>query len=64
VPPAAPAGPVYVVGGAVFCQPGPFPSLAERPSRPGLRRGVNEESFGSRGRRLRGEPGYARGRRA
>lgn len=46
------------------CQPGPFPSPTERPSRPGLRRGVNEESFGSRGRRLRGEPGYARGRRA
>lgn len=45
------------------CQPGPFPTLEERPSRPGLRRGVNEESFGSRGRRLRGEPGYARGRR-
>ena len=43
------------------CQPGPFPSLAERPSRPGLRRGVNEESFGSRGRRLRGDRGYARG---
>jgi endonuclease VIII len=46
------------------CQPGPVPSLAERPTRPGLRRGVNEESFGSRGRRLRGEAGYARGRRA
>ena len=44
------------------CQPGPFPSPAERPSRPGLRRGVDEESFGSRGRRLRGEAGYARGR--
>jgi formamidopyrimidine-DNA glycosylase len=42
------------------CQPGPYPSLAERPSRPGLRRGVNEESFGSRGRRLRGGPGLAR----
>jgi endonuclease VIII len=41
------------------CQP--FPSLAERPSRPGLRRGVNEESFGSRTRRLAGRPGYARG---
>jgi hypothetical protein len=40
---------------------GPFPSLAERPPRPGLRRGVNEESFGSRGRRLRGEAGYAAG---
>ena len=46
------------------CQPGPAPSLADRPSRPGLRRGVNEESFGSRGRRLRGEAGYARGGRA
>ena len=46
------------------CQPGPYPSLAERPTRPGLRRGVNEESFGSRGRRLRGEGGYARGPRA
>jgi endonuclease-8 len=43
------------------CQPGPAPGLAERPSRPGLRRGVNEESFGSRGRRLRGDAGYARG---
>jgi endonuclease VIII len=42
------------------CQPGPYPSLQERPTRPGLRRGVNEESFGSRGRRLRGEAGYAR----
>ncbi|HVM27758.1 MAG TPA: DNA-formamidopyrimidine glycosylase family protein [Mycobacteriales bacterium] len=46
------------------CQPGPAPSLAERPTRPGLRRGVNEESFGSRGRRLRGEAGYSRARRA
>jgi endonuclease VIII len=46
------------------CQPGPYPSLADRPSRPGLRRGVNEESFGSRGRRLRGEGGYARGSHA
>jgi formamidopyrimidine-DNA glycosylase len=45
------------------CQPGPYPSTAERPTRPGLRRGVDEESFGSQGRRLRGEPGYARGRR-
>ncbi len=44
------------------CQPGPYPSLAERPTRPGLRRGVNEESFGSRGRRLRGGPGLHRGR--
>lgn len=42
------------------CQPGPFPSLAERPTRPGLRRGVNEESFGSRTRRLPGRPGYGR----
>ncbi len=42
------------------CQPGPSPSLAERPTRPGLRRGVNEESFGSRTRRLSGRPGYAR----
>jgi formamidopyrimidine-DNA glycosylase len=42
------------------CQPGPFPSLAERPTRPGLRRGVNEESFGSRTRRLRGGTGLAR----
>jgi endonuclease-8 len=45
------------------CQPGPFPTEAERPPRPGLRRGVNEESFGSRGRRLRGESGYARSSR-
>ena len=44
------------------CQPGPYPSLAERPTRPGLRRGVNEETFGSRGRRLRREPGYGTGR--
>jgi formamidopyrimidine-DNA glycosylase len=44
------------------CQPGPFPSLEERPTRPGLRRGVNEESFGSRHKRLAGKPGYARGR--
>jgi endonuclease VIII len=43
------------------CQPGPFPSPAERPPRPGLRRGVDEESFGVRGRRLRGRAGYARG---
>jgi formamidopyrimidine-DNA glycosylase len=42
------------------CQPGPFPSLDERPTRPGLRRGVNEESFGSRTRRMSGRPGYAR----
>lgn len=46
------------------CQPGPAPSLAERPTRPGLRRGVNEESFGSRTKRLSGRPGYARGRHA
>ena len=43
------------------CQPGPFPSLADRPTRRGLRRGVNEESFGSRTRRLSGAPGLARG---
>ena len=43
------------------CQPGPFPSLAERPTRAGLRRGVNEESFGSRSRRLRGSTGLSRG---
>ena len=42
------------------CQPGPFPSLEERPTRPGLRRGVNEESFGSRTKRMSGRPGYAR----
>ena len=42
------------------CQPGPFPTLAERPSRPGVRRGVNEESFGSRTKRMSGRPGYAR----
>ncbi len=42
------------------CQPGPFPTLAERPTRPGLRRGVNEESFGSRTARMSGRPGYAR----
>jgi formamidopyrimidine-DNA glycosylase len=45
------------------CQPGPYPSLAERPTRPGLRRGVNEESFGSRTRRQRGAPGLHRGPR-
>ena len=44
------------------CQPGPFPSLVERPTRPGLRRGVNEESFGSRTKRMSGTPGYSRGR--
>ena len=42
------------------CQPGPYPSLAERPTRPGQRRGVNEESFGSRTRRLSGRPGLTR----
>ena len=42
------------------CQPGPYPSLEERPTRPGQRRGVNEESFGSRTRRLGGAPGMAR----
>jgi endonuclease-8 len=42
------------------CQPGPAPSLTERPTRPGLRRGVNEESFGSRHRRLSGQAGYSR----
>lgn len=44
------------------CQPGPFPSLEERPSRPGFRRGVNEESYGSRSRRLAGSPGMSRSR--
>ena len=44
------------------CQPGPFPTLEQRPTRPGLRRGVNEESFGSRTRRMSGRPGYARPR--
>jgi len=44
------------------CQPGPVPSLEQRPTRPGLRRGVNEESFGSRHQRLSGKAGYARGR--
>jgi formamidopyrimidine-DNA glycosylase len=42
------------------CQPGPYPTLAQRPTRPGLRRGVNEESFGSRTKRMSGRPGYAR----
>jgi endonuclease-8 len=42
------------------CQPGPFPSREDRPTRPGLRRGVNEESFGSRTKRMSGRPGYAR----
>ncbi len=42
------------------CQPGPFPTLSDRPTRPGLRRGVNEESFGSRTRRLSGRAGYSR----
>lgn len=45
------------------CQPGPYPSLEERPTRPGLRRGVNEESFGSRTKRMSGRPGYSRGGR-
>lgn len=45
------------------CQPGPFPSLEERPSRPGARRGVNEESKGSRTKRLNGAPGMTRQRR-
>ncbi len=44
------------------CQPGPFPSLSERPSRAGLRRGVNAESFGSGTRWQRGAPGTTRGR--
>jgi len=44
------------------CQPGPYPSLQERPTRPGLRRGVNEESFGSRTRRLGGATGMTRAR--
>lgn len=43
------------------CQPGPFPAVTDRPTRPGLRRGVNEESFGSRTRRMSGAPGLARG---
>ncbi len=42
------------------CQPGPFPTLEQRPTRPGLRRGVNEESFGSRTKRMAGRPGYVR----
>ena len=46
------------------CQPGPYPSLDERPTRPGLRRGVNEESFGSRTRRLSGAAGMTRTRPA
>ena len=44
------------------CQPGPYPTLEQRPTRPGLRRGVNEESFGSRTKRMAGRPGYSRGR--
>jgi endonuclease-8 len=44
------------------CQPGRSPSLEERPTRPGLRRGVNEESFGSRTKRMAGRPGFSRGR--
>ncbi len=43
------------------CQPGPVPTLEDRPTRPGVRRGVNEESFGARTRRLRGAPGLSRG---
>ena len=46
------------------CQPGPVPTLEQRPTRPGLRRGVNEESFGSRTKRMSGRPGYARPRGA
>jgi endonuclease-8 len=42
------------------CQPGPYPTLEQRPTRPGLRRGVNEESFGSRTKRMAGRPGCAR----
>lgn len=42
------------------CQPGPFPSLVQRPTRPGQRRGVYEDSLGIRNRRLRGQAGYAR----
>jgi formamidopyrimidine-DNA glycosylase len=42
------------------CQPGPYPTLEQRPTRPGLRRGVNEESFGSRTKRMSGRPGFAR----
>ena len=45
------------------CQPGPYPTLEERPTRPGLRRGVNEESFGSRTRRMNGAAGMSRTRR-
>ena len=45
------------------CQPGPYPTLEPRPTRPGLRRGVNEESFGSRTRRMNGATGLSRTRR-
>ena len=44
------------------CTPA-YPSLEERPTRPGLRRGVNEESFGSRTRRMNGAAGMSRTRR-
>ena len=44
------------------CQPGPYPSPQQWPTRPGLRRGVNEESFGSRTRRLGGAAGMSRAR--
>lgn len=57
---AVPAGMLRETWWCPRCQPGPFPSLADRPTRPGLRRGVNEESFGSRTRRLSGRPGLAR----
>jgi len=57
---AVPAGMLRETWWCPRCQPGPFPSLADRPTRPGLRRGVNEESFGSRTRRLSGSPGLAR----
>ena len=42
------------------CQPGPAPSLAERPTRPGARVGVYDESMGSPQKRLGRAPGYAR----
>ena len=44
------------------CQPGPVPSLAERPTRPGARVGMYDESMGSVTARLNGAPGYARHR--
>lgn len=46
------------------CQPGPFPSPTDRPTRPGLRRGVSEDGAGARTARLRGAPGLQRGPRA